>query len=344
MYSNAGTQLSAIIKIKYNWDISKEVYTNYWYRAKLGDYIESPTFCDDNYKAIKWRLRLYPIGLNTKFKGYVSLFAKCEFTSGCNPFGLIPPTIKCVLKSALEKNTVNSDNQVCVSNDKSTNCWGFPKFMLTTELQQQLLSGSDESSCYHWKFSVECDISHNLKSGLPHTCCPLPYDIGQLLETQKFSDVELKVNKETFHAHKLILAARSPVFAAMFEHEMLEKAEGFVDIVDTDENVFKEMLTYIYTEEIPNLKHSVLDLLPVADKYQLDHLKAACATYLLKNLTMENILNVLILANRHCLTQLKAEAIAFVNTHKKEVIATDGYKLLATSDPHLIVECYEACK
>ncbi len=38
-----------------------------------------------------------------------------------------------------------------------------------------------------------------------------------------FSDVTLSVGATEFKAHKAILAARSPVFAAMFEHSMEEK-------------------------------------------------------------------------------------------------------------------------
>ncbi len=38
-----------------------------------------------------------------------------------------------------------------------------------------------------------------------------------------FSDVTLSVGDTEFKAHKAILAARSPVFSAMFEHAMEEK-------------------------------------------------------------------------------------------------------------------------
>ena len=129
----------------------------------------------------------------------------------------------------------------------------------------------------------------------------------------------------------------------MFEHEMLENTEGFVNIEDTDDNVFREMLTYIYTAQIPNSKDYVFGLLPLAEKYQLDHLKAMCAMYLLNNITVENVSNVLILADLYRLTKLKAKAFVFMNANRKKVTATDGYKLLAVSHQHLIVECYEAC-
>lgn len=56
--------------------------------------------------------------------------------------------------------------------------------------------------------------------------CKLSEDFGALFESQKFSDVTLAVipGKE-YQAHKAVLAARSPVFAAMFEHEMEERVK-----------------------------------------------------------------------------------------------------------------------
>ena len=65
---------------------------------------------------------------------------------------------------------------------------------------------------------------------LPHSP-PLPpqvpestlhKDIGEVLRSGSFSDVTLRVGEKQFRAHKVILACRSPVFGAMFEHEMKE--------------------------------------------------------------------------------------------------------------------------
>ena len=42
------------------------------------------------------------------------------------------------------------------------------------------------------------------------------------MRSGSFSDVTLRVGEKQFRAHKVILACRSPVFGAMFEHEMKE--------------------------------------------------------------------------------------------------------------------------
>ena len=115
-------------------------------------------------------------------------------------------------------------------------------------------------------------------------------------------------------AHKAILAARSPVFAAMFEHEMEERKHNRVEISDVDHEVFREMLRFIYTGKASNLERMADDLLAAADKYALERLKVMCEEALCTNLSTENSAEVLILADLHSADQLKAQAIDFINT------------------------------
>ena len=74
------------------------------------------------------------------------------------------------------------------------------------------------------------------------------------------------VNGREYYAHKAILAARSPVFSAMFEHEMEEKKQNKVEITDMDHEVLREMLRFIYTGKATNLEKMDADLLAAADK------------------------------------------------------------------------------
>jgi len=69
-----------------------------------------------------------------------------------------------------------------------------------------------------------------------------------------------------FEAHKAVLAARSPVFAAMFEHEMEERKKNRVEITDVDVEVLREMLRFIYTGKSNALDKMADDLLAAADK------------------------------------------------------------------------------
>ena len=91
--------------------------------------------------------------------------------------------------------------------------------------------------------------------------CRLSDDFGQLFDTSQFADVNLTCAGREFKCHKAILIARSPVLAAMFEHDMKERQQGRVEIDDMDPEVMADMLRFIYTGRAPNLDTMAADLL-----------------------------------------------------------------------------------
>ena len=173
--------------------------------------------------------------------------------------------------------------------------------------------------------------------------CRLSDDFGQLFESNQFADVNLTCAGREFKCHKAILTARSPVLAAMFEHDMKERQHNRVEIDDMDPEVMADMLRFIYTGRAPNLDSMAADLLAAADKYALDRLKVMCEEALCNSLCIENVSEVLILADRHSAEQLKAQAIEYINNrHATDVMETPGWKQMVTSNPHLVAEAFKA--
>ena len=97
----------------------------------------------------------------------------------------------------------------------------------------------------------------------------------------------------------------------MFTASMTEKDAEEVQITDVPYGIFKEMIHYIYTEETPKLNDVAYDLLQAADKYELEDLKSKCEQKLMENLSVENAVIFLILADRHSAHDLKATALKF---------------------------------
>lgn len=137
-------------------------------------------------------------------------------------------------------------------------------------------------------------------------------DYGNLLKSGKLSDVILSVNGKDLFAHKAILASRAGYFAAMFEHETKEKKENKVDITDVDAEVLTEMLTFIYTGKVPSMDKYAIELLAVADKYQLDSLKTICEEALCSKLAPELVQNFLLHADLYNANKLKAKALDYI--------------------------------
>ncbi|XP_071398303.1 speckle-type POZ protein-like, partial [Centroberyx affinis] len=172
--------------------------------------------------------------------------------------------------------------------------------------------------------------------------CRLAEELGDLWENSRFTDCSLCVAGQKFQAHKAILAARSPVFSAMFEHEMEESKKNRVEINDVEPDVFKEMMCFIYTGKAPNLDKMADDLLAAADKYALERLKVMCEDALCTSLSVENAAEILILADLHSADQLKTQAVDFINYHAADVMETSGWKSMVASHPHLVAEAYRS--
>ncbi|KAK8733307.1 hypothetical protein OTU49_006572 [Cherax quadricarinatus] len=225
--------------------------------------------------------------------------------------------------------------------------WGFKKFIRRDFLLDEAngLLPDDKLTLYCEVSVVADSVNISGQSNAIHfkvPDCRLSDDLGGLFESQRFSDVTLSVSGREFQAHKAILAARSPVFAAMFAHEMEERKHNRVEIQDVDHEVLREMLRFIYTGKATNLEKMADDLLAAADKYALERLKVMCEEALCTNLSTENAADVLILADLHSADQLKAQAIEFINTHATDVMETQGWKSMIQSHPHLIAEAFRA--
>ncbi|KAK1295337.1 BTB/POZ and MATH domain-containing protein 2 [Acorus calamus] len=81
---------------------------------------------------------------------------------------------------------------------------------------------------------------------------------GQLLESGKGTDVIFMVDDETFPAHKLVLAARSPVFRAQLFGPMKDRNSQSIKVEDMEAPVFKpeNLRAVMQTEGFEYLKES----------------------------------------------------------------------------------------
>ena len=89
-----------------------------------------------------------------------------------------------------------------------------------------------------------------------------------------FTDIEFHVGGQVIPAHKVVVAARSPVFAAMFQSDMEESRTNQVKISDIEPTVFRDFLYFLYTGRLNSA--NIHDLYMAADKYQVETLKSLC--------------------------------------------------------------------
>ena len=159
------------------------------------------------------------------------------------------------------------------------------------------------------------------------------------LENKKYADFVFKVENEKISAHKVILGARSPVFDAMFQHDMKENKTNETEITDVTPAAFKALLRFIYTGEceVGNLAE---ELLVAAKKYDIRELKEICAKEMVKQLTVDNAVRFLVLSDLHGAEDLKDGAMRFINKNAPAVKKTPSWINFPKSDQHLIYELY----
>ncbi|XP_049847712.1 ankyrin-1-like [Schistocerca gregaria] len=150
-------------------------------------------------------------------------------------------------------------------------------------------------------------------------------DLGALLDESDGAIVSLVAGQTRLVAHRAVLAARSPVFAAMFQHDTLEARTGEVSITDMEGPVLRQLLSYMYTLQAPQVSSMAPQMLAAADKYGLSALKAACEQQLATQLTVENAAATAVLAVRHCCPSLTPASVAFIKDHNFRVMATQGW-------------------
>ncbi|XP_049944397.1 ankyrin-3-like [Schistocerca serialis cubense] len=136
--------------------------------------------------------------------------------------------------------------------------------------------------------------------------------------------VTLVAGETRVAAHRAVLAAASPVFAAMFAHDMLEASCGQVSIDDVEGPVLRLLVAYTYTLQAPHLPDTAPQLLAAADKYGLSALKAACERQLISQLAVETAAATAVTAVRHSCPDATRAAVAFIKDHL-QVMATRGW-------------------
>ncbi|KAK8758571.1 hypothetical protein V5799_003796 [Amblyomma americanum] len=162
-------------------------------------------------------------------------------------------------------------------------------------------------------------------------------DLGALLDRGDLADVTIQVVGGTHRAHKAVLAARSPVFRAMFSHEVYE-AQGFIKITDMDYDVLGALLRFIYTGRTPQLAQLAGPLFAAADKYFIPQLRNLCEEALIEGLDVENAPAALILADQHNAAVLRRSVMDFICAHGREVTQTPGWDDLVVNRADLVKE------
>lgn len=184
-------------------------------------------------------------------------------------------------------------------------------------------------------------VSNDIKVDRSHVpAAELSNDFHNLLSNGLFSDVTMKSGEGIeYKVHKAVLASRSAVLKAHFEHNTTECITNIVES-PLEAEVLNEVLTFIYSDKAPKVDDIPEKLLAAADYYQLSRLKSLCEEALHKKLTVENAIETLQLADLHSANTLKQLTLEFIKDGQARLITkTEGWAKVKSVE--LIKRIYE---
>jgi len=316
--------------------------------AEPGEGIESGMLeCGE----MEFKLMIYPNGMNQDRVGHIScrIFIKnrgkrqwrrVESLVAQNSSGAFLKTYTDVLENLLKEDVgykkgfvKNLAHDLVLAEENST---FFPNGTLIVKVNIKV-EGEETVTIKTTTLPDESITTSQLKG-------ELSMHLGKMLESPRFSDVQIICQGETIPCHKDILSARSEYFVAMFEHDMKENKTGKVEIVDFDLETVKAVLHHIYTGDV-NFKYSEENaekMIMAADKYQLGGLKKKLEDILIRAVKVENAIDMFVLGDAvHAgkLRDLSKEVI--VKNAVAIVEADDGWKEKLGRFKDLTLEIFE---
>ncbi|XP_065204217.1 speckle-type POZ protein-like [Planococcus citri] len=306
------------------------------YHCKVNKRMTSTRFIGSTYPGFRWYLTVATNNLNLEVD-YIGIFLDLETDEDINE--ILANVSICLLD---DKGNVAFGRQTEVIFTPGNYPNGYPYFISKKELfdpdpNNKLLIDDTLTVFCELEFAPMDEYTNvpHLQDGVKDTIADnLPKRLQRLLHDQTLVDVTFVVDGKNFGAHKSILAACSPVFEAMFKHDMQENRSNKVNISDIRSEVFEEFLQFMYTDKTPNCK-LVTELFVVADKYQVEGLRVLCEEMIWKELTVENAINLLFFADLHKAKGLLTRVAFYIKTNPANLTSTQSWKNAILTHPHL---------
>ena len=301
-----------------------------------------PSGPDD--KLTHWKVMIYPKGHNEEASGCVSLYLHSlndSIGTAHYKFSILDKENK------RQKMKVSSMHTFAFS----SRSWGRNNFITRSVLEENPGLLPDGNFVIFFEITVFGD--EKTESGSKYLNMDgkrvdqtqdilqdLSDDFGKAFSESDCSDLHLVCGGKVFNCHEFVLSARSPVFRAMFHHDMTESKTKNIIISDFSPDVIVKMLQFIYSGRVVLDEQSELngELLKAADKYELGMLKKVCEDKLCDAMDLKDSVRNLILGEMVGARKLMKSALQHLASNMSSVIDTEEWKSCAKHHPALVTE------
>ena len=120
---------------------------------------------------------------------------------------------------------------------------------------------------------------------------------------------------------------------------MVEEKTGQIEVIDITAEVMEDLLFFLYHDYVDKKKIDC-HLLKAADKYNIRGLIRFCSEHLSNSLTLDNALDVMVIAYQTDQNDLLDAAFKFVLKNKGKLVKTDTWKEMVKTYPDLIGKAF----
>ena len=167
---------------------------------------------------------------------------------------------------------------------------------------------------------------------------------AQFRDEGEFIDVRLKAGEDVFPAHRIVLAANSDYFHAMFTDGMKESKQEVIELKDESisPDALKIVMDCIYTGDLHVNEENVFEVLAAADHLQVTSVVQQCCDFLLiefvqHRFDVQTYCRVWTIADRHGLRDLKEAAEHKMASMYKDICESEEFLTHISADQLLIL-------
>jgi hypothetical protein len=165
----------------------------------------------------------------------------------------------------------------------------------------------------------------------------------KLYAEKEFVDLKILCNGKQFKCHKIVLSCQSEVFKTMIKNKSLtEKKTRIMKIEENDISyvVMGRLLYFCYHDKVKNDKMINPDLLLAADKYNIQGLLDECCKHFESKLSLQNALDILVLAETTNQKNLFATASRFVGKNLGSLEKSSAYQEMVNDNPKMFTRVF----